>query len=263
MFVYLLCFLDSKEQWLRRSRRAYRSYPTLKARKGSGEEIPLVQCKQQRLCYAGEGSGGGAGRTGKWSVIFRCQFYGPHPPPGETSDPRQSWPWLGPRQQRPSLDLSKHSLASPLWGPLLQWRWGGPFRAIDKPPGSLPLMGKKTLHFSSLLAPLNLMLVPRVLGFRGWLPSQRDHYTHFCLSRPESEIIFLHSRDSGKEREGARRGMSWLNNKNGSLKKKTNTNSYSKFPFVKDWFPAILCFNTGNWREFLPRLSRSQTTQST
>ena len=124
-------------------------------------------------------------------------------------------------------------------------------------------MGKKTLRFSSLLAPLNLMLVPRVLGFRGWLPSQRDHYTHFCLSRPESEIIFLHSRDSGKEREGARRGMSWLNNKNGSLKKKTKTNSYSKFPFVKDWFPAILCFNTGNWREFLPRLSRSQTTQST
>ena len=53
MFVYLLCFLDSKEQWLRRSRRAYRSYPTLKARKGSGEEIPLVQCKQQRLCFAG------------------------------------------------------------------------------------------------------------------------------------------------------------------------------------------------------------------
>lgn len=96
----------------------------------------------------------------------------------------------------------------------------GPFRAIDKPTGSLPLMGKKTLHFSSLLAPLNLMLVPRVLGFRGWLPSQRGHYTHLCLSRLESEIIFLHSRDSGKEREGARRGMSWLNNKNGSLKKK-------------------------------------------
>ena len=31
----------------------YRSYPTLKVRKGSGEEIPLVQGKEDRLCFAG------------------------------------------------------------------------------------------------------------------------------------------------------------------------------------------------------------------
>ena len=53
MCVYLLCFLDSKEQWLHRSRRAYRSYSTLKVRKGSDEEIPLVQGKEQWLCFAG------------------------------------------------------------------------------------------------------------------------------------------------------------------------------------------------------------------
>ena len=28
-------------------------YPTLKVRKGGGEEIPLVQCKEQRLHFAG------------------------------------------------------------------------------------------------------------------------------------------------------------------------------------------------------------------
>ena len=33
-------------------RRAQRSYPTLTVRKGSGEEIPLVQGKEQRLCFA-------------------------------------------------------------------------------------------------------------------------------------------------------------------------------------------------------------------
>ena len=38
----------SKEQWLRR-----RSYPTLKVRRGCGEEIPLVQCKEQWLRFAG------------------------------------------------------------------------------------------------------------------------------------------------------------------------------------------------------------------
>ena len=35
----------SKEPWLRGRRRAYRSYPTLKVRKGGGEEIPLVQIR--------------------------------------------------------------------------------------------------------------------------------------------------------------------------------------------------------------------------
>ena len=33
----------SKERWLPQHRRAKRSYPTLKVRKGGGEEIPLVQ----------------------------------------------------------------------------------------------------------------------------------------------------------------------------------------------------------------------------
>ena len=28
-------------------------HPTLKVRKGSGEEIPLIQGKEQRLCFAG------------------------------------------------------------------------------------------------------------------------------------------------------------------------------------------------------------------
>ena len=44
----------SKEQWLRRHRRGYRSYPTLKVRKGSDEQIPLVQGKEQWLRFAGE-----------------------------------------------------------------------------------------------------------------------------------------------------------------------------------------------------------------
>ena len=35
-----------------RCRRAYRSYPTLKVRKGGGEEIPLVQGKEQWLRFA-------------------------------------------------------------------------------------------------------------------------------------------------------------------------------------------------------------------
>ena len=42
-----------KEQWLRGRSRASRSYPTLKVRKGGGEEIPLVQGKEQRLRFAG------------------------------------------------------------------------------------------------------------------------------------------------------------------------------------------------------------------
>ena len=36
----------SKEQWLRRRRRAERSYSTFKVRRGGGEEIPLVQGKR-------------------------------------------------------------------------------------------------------------------------------------------------------------------------------------------------------------------------
>ena len=42
----------SKEPWLCERRRAYRSYPTLKVRKGGGEEIPLVQGKEQWLRFA-------------------------------------------------------------------------------------------------------------------------------------------------------------------------------------------------------------------
>ena len=43
----------SKEQWLRRCRRAERSYPMFKVRRGNGEEIPLVQGKEQQLRFAG------------------------------------------------------------------------------------------------------------------------------------------------------------------------------------------------------------------
>ena len=43
----------SKDLWLCGHRRAYRSYSTLKVRKGSGEEIPLVQGKEQGLHFAG------------------------------------------------------------------------------------------------------------------------------------------------------------------------------------------------------------------
>ena len=39
--------------WLHGHRTAYRSYPTMKVRKGSGEEIPLVQGKGQWLRFAG------------------------------------------------------------------------------------------------------------------------------------------------------------------------------------------------------------------
>ena len=41
------------EQWLRGRRRAERSYSTFKVRRGGGEEIPLVQGKEQRLRFAG------------------------------------------------------------------------------------------------------------------------------------------------------------------------------------------------------------------
>ena len=43
----------SKEQWLRGCRRAKRSYSTFKVRRGGSEEIPLVQGKEQQLCFAG------------------------------------------------------------------------------------------------------------------------------------------------------------------------------------------------------------------
>ena len=45
--------LSSKEPWLRGGKRAWRSYPMLKVRKGGGEEISLVQGKEQWLCFAG------------------------------------------------------------------------------------------------------------------------------------------------------------------------------------------------------------------
>ena len=43
----------SKERWLHRCRKAERSYSTFKVRRGSGEKIPLVQGKEQWLCFAG------------------------------------------------------------------------------------------------------------------------------------------------------------------------------------------------------------------
>ena len=43
----------SKERWLRGHRRAERSQSTFKVRRGGGEEIPLVQGKEQQLCFAG------------------------------------------------------------------------------------------------------------------------------------------------------------------------------------------------------------------
>ena len=43
----------SKEWWLPESRRAKRSYSTFKVKRGGGEEIPLVQGKEQWLCFAG------------------------------------------------------------------------------------------------------------------------------------------------------------------------------------------------------------------
>ena len=43
----------SKERWLRGCRRAERSYSMFKVRRGSGEETPLVQGKEQRLHFAG------------------------------------------------------------------------------------------------------------------------------------------------------------------------------------------------------------------
>ena len=46
-------YSTSKEQWLLGHRRAWRSYSTFKVRMGGGEEIPLVQGKEQWLRFAG------------------------------------------------------------------------------------------------------------------------------------------------------------------------------------------------------------------
>ena len=43
----------SKVQWLCRCRRTERSYSTFKVRRGSPEEIPLIQGKDQWLHFAG------------------------------------------------------------------------------------------------------------------------------------------------------------------------------------------------------------------
>ena len=43
----------SKEWWMRGCRRAERSYSMFKVRRGSCEEISLVQGKEQLLCFAG------------------------------------------------------------------------------------------------------------------------------------------------------------------------------------------------------------------
>ena len=46
--------LMSKEQWLHGCRRAKRSHSTFKVRRDGYEEIPLIQGKEQQLCFAGE-----------------------------------------------------------------------------------------------------------------------------------------------------------------------------------------------------------------
>ena len=43
----------SKGRWLRGGRKTERSYSTFKVRRGGGEEIPLIQGKEQRLCFVG------------------------------------------------------------------------------------------------------------------------------------------------------------------------------------------------------------------
>ena len=43
----------SKEQWLCGRRRAKRSYSMFKVRRGGGEVIPLIQVKEQQLCFDG------------------------------------------------------------------------------------------------------------------------------------------------------------------------------------------------------------------
>ena len=43
----------SKEQWMHGRRRAKRSYSTFKVRRGGGEEICLIQGKEQQLHFSG------------------------------------------------------------------------------------------------------------------------------------------------------------------------------------------------------------------
>ena len=43
----------SKEWRLREGRRAKRSYSTFKVRRGGPEKIPLIQVREQQLCFAG------------------------------------------------------------------------------------------------------------------------------------------------------------------------------------------------------------------
>ena len=43
----------SKEWWLHELRRDERIYSTFKVRRGGHEEIPLIQGKEQQLCFAG------------------------------------------------------------------------------------------------------------------------------------------------------------------------------------------------------------------
>ena len=42
-----------EERWLHRRRREKRSYSTFKVRRGGSEEIPLIQGKEQQLCFTG------------------------------------------------------------------------------------------------------------------------------------------------------------------------------------------------------------------
>ena len=44
----------SKGRWLRGGRKTERSYSTFKVRRGGGEEIPLIQGKEQQLRFVGE-----------------------------------------------------------------------------------------------------------------------------------------------------------------------------------------------------------------
>ena len=44
---------EEQPEELHRHRRPKRSHPTLKVRNGGSKEIPLVQGKEQRLCFAG------------------------------------------------------------------------------------------------------------------------------------------------------------------------------------------------------------------
>ena len=45
--------ITSKEWWLRGHRRAERSYSMFKIRRGSCEELPLVEGKEQQMNFAG------------------------------------------------------------------------------------------------------------------------------------------------------------------------------------------------------------------